>query len=156
MKRDYYAGAVMCGIAAFMGFNALGYNIGTIRNIGPGLFPFALSIVLFGVGLLIALNAGETVPDTLDHFDENASKYPDIKGGLAIVGGMLAFVVFTQTLGIVAGTFACVFISAIGAKDATWLGSLIMSAVVTVFGISVFIYLLKLNLPLFQFQGFSL
>ena len=156
MKRDYYAGAIMCGIAAFMGFNALGYNIGTIRNIGPGLFPFALSVVLFAVGLLIALNAGEAVADGLDHFDEGASKYPDIKGGIAIIAGMLAFVVLTQTLGIVAGTFACVFVSAIGAKDATWLGSLVLSTVVTVFGIAVFIFLLKLNLPLFQFQGFSL
>ena len=156
MKRDYYAGAIMCAIAAFMGFNALGYNIGTIRNIGPGLFPFALSVVLFAVGLLIALNAGEAVADGLDHFDEGASKYPDIKGGIAIVAGMLAFVVLTQTLGIVAGTFACVFVSAIGAKDATWLGSLVLALVVTVFGIAVFIFLLKLNLPLFQFQGFSL
>ena len=139
-----------------MGYNAMGYNIGSIRNIGPGLFPFALSIVLFGVGLLIAINAGPVKADALDHFDVHASRYPDVKGGLAIVFGTIAFVVLTQTLGIVAGTFACVFIAAIGDKDATWFGSLVLASVVTVFGIAVFIYLLKLNLPLFQFQGFSL
>ena len=156
MKRDYYAGALMCAVAAFMGFNALGYTIGNIRNIGPGFFPFALSVVLFIVGLLIAVNAGEEVPDGLDHFDEGASKYPDVKGGIAIVLGVIAFVVLTQTLGIVAGTFACVFIAAIGAKDASWLGSFVSAALVTAVGMVVFIYLLKLNLPLFQFQGFSL
>ena len=156
MRRDYIAGALICLVAVFMGYNAMGYTIGSIRNIGPGLFPFALSIVLFGIGLLIALNAGEAQTDSLDHFDEHASKYPDIRGGISIILGMVAFIVLTQTLGIVAGTFGCVFVSALGARDATFLGSLGLASVVTVFGVAVFIYLLKLNLPLFQFQGFSL
>jgi hypothetical protein len=43
-----------------------------------------------------------------------------------------------------------------GDKDATLIGSLVLSAVVTVIGIIVFIYGLKMNLPLFTLQGFSL
>ena len=156
MKRDYIAGLLICLVAVFMGYNAMGYTIGSIRNIGPGLFPFALSIVLFGVGMLIAITAGETEPDSLDHFAENASHYPDIRGGIAIVAGMIAFILLTQTLGFVAGTFGCVFVAAIGAKDSTLVGSLALASAVTVFGVGVFIYFLKVNLPLFTFQGFSL
>lgn len=157
MKRDYYAGALISFIGVFMGINSLGYNIGNLRNIGPGMLPLALSIILFGLGLLIALNAGEPAGEGAhDHLDPNASKYPDIKGGIAIVLGMVAFIALTQTLGFVAGTFACVFIAAIGDKDATWIGSLTLAAVITAVGVAVFIYGLKMNLPLFQLQGFSL
>ncbi len=157
MKRDYYAGALISFIGVFMGINSLGYNIGNLKNIGPGMLPLALSIILFGLGVLIAVNAGEPAGEGAhDHLDPAASKYPDIKGGLAIVLGMVAFIVLTQTLGFVAGTFACVFIAAIGDKDATWLGSLVLAAVITVVGVLVFIYGLKMNLPLFQLQGLSL
>lgn len=157
MKRDYYAGALISFIGVFMGLNSLNYNIGNLRNIGPGMLPMALSIILCGLGVLIALNAAEpTGEGAHDHLDPEASKYPNIKGGIAIVLGMLAFVVLTQTVGMVAGTFFCVFIAAIGDKDATWIGSLVLASVITVVGVVVFIYGLKMNLPLFQLQGFSL
>ncbi len=157
MKRDYYAGALVAFIGVFMGLNALNYNIGGLRNIGPGMLPMALSIILVALGLLIAINAAEPVGEGAhDHLDPTASKYPDIKGGIAIIVGMLAFVVLTQTLGFVAGTFACVFLSAIGDKDATWVGSLILATLITAVGVVVFIYGLKMNIPLFQLQGLSL
>ena len=157
MKRDYYAGALICFIGVFMGLNTLNYNIGNLKNIGPGMLPMVLCIILFALGLLIALNAAEPVGEGAhDHLDPAASKTPDIKGGVAIVLGMLAFVVLTQTMGFVAGTFACVFIAAIGDKDATWLGSVALASVITVVGVVVFIYGLKMNLPLFQLQGLSL
>ncbi len=157
MKRDYYAGALIAFIGVFMGLNTLNYNIGNLRNIGPGMLPMVLCIILVTLGLLIAINAADPVGEGAhDHLDPTAPKTPDIKGGFAIVIGMLAFVVLTQTLGMVAGTFACVFIAAIGDKDATWLGSFVLASVITVVGVAVFIYGLKMNLPLFQLQGFSL
>ena len=158
MKTDYYAGALISLVGAFTGLYALNYQIGSLKSIGPGLFPLVLSIVLVGMGILIAANAADPAPggDQLDHLDHNASPYPDIKGGVAIVLAMVAFIFLTQTLGFVVGTFACVFIAAIGDKDATWIGSFLLSAVVTAFGVLVFVYGLKMNLPLFQIQGFSL
>jgi putative tricarboxylic transport membrane protein len=162
VRRDYFAGLLVCSVAIFMGYFATTYNVGSIRNIGPGFFPFFLSIALFIVGLLIAVNAApNSAPvssdtESLDHFAEGASQYPDIRGGIAIVLGMVAFVLLTQTLGFVAGTFACVFIAALGDRSASLLGSVLLAALVTVCGAGIFIYFLKLNLPLFTLQGFSL
>ena len=150
MRTDYYAGALMALIGAFVGLNTLQLQVGTLLRMGPGMFPLALSIILIVVGLLIALNAGDTEADELDHLDHGASAYPDFQGCAAIIGGMVAFVVLTPLVGIVAGTFACVFLAAIGDKDATWLGSFVLSSVVTAIGMIVFIYLLKMNLPLFK------
>jgi len=156
VKRDYYAGALISLIGAFLALNGWTYQIGTLTRMGPGMFPVSLGIILICLGVLIAANAGEVTADSLDHLDHDASPYPDLKGSMAIIAGMLAFVFLTQTIGFVAGTFACVFIAAMGDKDATLIGSLVLSATVTVIGIVVFIYGLKMNLPLFAFQGFSL
>ena len=150
MRTDYYAGALMALIGAFVGLNAMQLQIGTLLRMGPGMFPNALSIILIVLGLLIALNAGDTEVDELDHLDHGASAYPDLRGCAAILGGMLAFVILTPLVGIVAGTFTCVFLAAVGDRASTWLGSFVLSAVVTVFGMIVFIYLLKMNLPLFK------
>ena len=152
VNRDYYAGALMALIGVIAGYNAMQYQLGTLTRMGPGLFPLALSIILVSLGLLIALNAGEA-EDTegeLHTLDPNASKYPDIKGCLAIMAGMIAFVVLAQTVGFVAGTFACVFISAIGDKDATWTGSFVLATVVTAIGMLVFVWGLKMHFPLFK------
>ena len=156
MRRDYYAGALVALIGAFFGLTALQYQIGSLTRMGPGMFPLVLSIVLVTVGVLIAVNAGEVVADSLDHLDHDAPPYPNLEGGIAIIAGMVAFIILTQTLGLVIGTFASVFIAAIGDKQATWLQSLVLSAVVTVFGVIVFVYGLKMNLPLYQIQSFSL
>jgi hypothetical protein len=156
VKRDYYAGALISLIGAFLALNGWTYQIGTLTRMGPGMFPVSLGVILIFLGVLIAANAGEVTADSLDHLDHDASPYPDFKGSMAIIAGMLAFIFLTQTIGFVAGTFACVFIAAMGDKDATLIGSLVLSAVVTVIGIIVFIYGLKMNLPLFTLQGFSL
>jgi Tripartite tricarboxylate transporter TctB family len=156
VKLDYLAGAIMSLTGAFVALNALNYQIGTLTRMGPGMFPFTLGLLLAGLGVLIAVNAGEAQADTLNHLADDASPYPDVKGGIAIVVGMLAFVLLTQTVGLIAGTFACVFIAAIGDKDATWVGSTILATVITIMGVIVFVYGLKMNLPLYQLQGFSL
>ncbi len=156
MKRDYYAGALISLIGAAVVLNAFNYQIGTLTRMGPGMFPLVLGILMAGVGVLIAANAGEVTADTLDHLDHDASPYPDVRGSLAIIVGMSAFIFLTPTLGFVAGTFTCVFLAAIGDKDASWLGSLLLAGVVTVIGIVVFILGLKMNLPLFRLESFSL
>jgi hypothetical protein len=156
VQRDYYAGGLISLVGAFVALNALNYQIGSLTRMGPGMFPLVLGILLAALGVLIAVNAGEVEGDSLDHLADDASPYPDIRGGVAIVVGMIAFIFLTQTIGFVAGTFTCVFLAAIGDRQSTWIGSLVLSAVVTVIGVLVFIYGLKMNLPLFQLQGFSL
>jgi Tripartite tricarboxylate transporter TctB family len=156
VKRDYYAGGLVSLVGAFVALNALNYQIGSLTRMGPGMFPLVLGILLAALGVLIAVNAGEVEGDSLDHLADDASPYPDVRGGVAIVGGMIAFIFLTQTIGFVGGTFACVFLAAIGDRKSTWIGSVVLSVVVTVIGVLVFIYGLKMNLPLFQLQGFSL
>jgi hypothetical protein len=53
------------------------------------------------------------------------------------------------------GTFGCVFVAALGDKDKTWLGTLILSTVVTVFGVGLFSYFLQVPMPVLIIPGVS-
>lgn len=56
--RDLISGAVLAlGGAAFALYAYAHYAIGTVRNMGPGLFPLALGILLAVLGALIVLGA---------------------------------------------------------------------------------------------------
>ena len=152
MKRDYYAGALMALLGTFAAFGAMQLQVGTLVRMGPGMFPMVLSGVLILLGLLIALNAGDDAhnPDELNHLADDASPYPDLRGCAAIIGGMLAFAGLTGTFGLVAGTFACVFIAAIGDRNQTWLGSLMLASIITAAGVAIFYYGLKMPFALLK------
>ena len=55
-----------------------------------------------------------------------------------------------QILGLLPATFACVFVAALGDRDTTLKGAAILSASVTVFGILLFSYLLKVSMPILK------
>ncbi len=51
------------------------------------------------------------------------------------------------------GTFACVFIAALGDKQATWKSTLVLATVVTVFGVALFSYFLQVPMPILTWWG---
>ena len=51
------------------------------------------------------------------------------------------------------GTFGCVFIAALGDRNATWLGTFVLATVVTVFGVGLFSYFLQIPMPIFTWRG---
>jgi hypothetical protein len=50
--------------------------------------------------------------------------------------------------GFIPATFACVYVSALGDRTATWKSALVLAAVVTVFGVAV----LQIPMPLFRWE----
>ena len=64
----------------------------------------------------------------------------------------LAFILFGKIGGMIPGTFMCVFVAALGDKDATWRGVVALSAVVTFFGVMLFHYLLKIPMPVLKWD----
>ena len=161
-RRDFYAGLLMLLIGLGAILEARHYSLGTLRQMGPGYFPIVIGVLIGFVGLLIvgsaligrgggdtlaAVAGGEPVPD-----HEAAASAPDLRGGLCILGGMAAFIVLGRYAGLVPATFAAVFISAIGDRDSTLRGALILAVSVTVAAVVLFSYLLKVQFPLFGGQ----
>jgi hypothetical protein len=65
----------------------------------------------------------------------------------------ICFIFFGRYFGMAPATFSCVLMAALGDKAATWRGSIILSTVVTVFGVGLFSYFLQVPMPIFTWRG---
>jgi hypothetical protein len=144
IKRDYYAGALMVLIGAVAVNESRGYQLGTLQKMGPGYFPVMLGSLLMLLGVLIAGTAstGDVEAEALPH--------AEWRGWAAIVASPILFVLFGKFFGLLPATFACVFIAALGDRDMTPRGAAILSSCVTIFGILLFSYLLKVSMPILK------
>jgi hypothetical protein len=146
-KRDFYAGGLMTLLGAGITLNATTYNTGTLMHMGPGMFPFILGITLTFVGLMIF---GTALVTPLGDDEAILPKNKEWLGWGCILAGPVFFIVLGQYFGMVAATFSCVFVSALGDKDSTVLNCAILAACITVPGCFLFTYVLQLPFPLFR------
>jgi hypothetical protein len=144
-KRDLYAGAVMVLIGSVALTQV--HSIGTLRHMGPGFFPMMLGVLLVFLGVLIAINGLAPSPDQGDQVEAKKNEW---WGWSCILAGPILFMVLGEYAGMAPATFACVFVSALGDRTATWKGSFILALGVTVFGVLLFSYLLKIPFPIIR------
>ena len=146
-KRDFYAGGLMTLLGAAITLNSTTYSTGTLMHMGPGMFPFILGIVLTFIGVLIL---GTALVTPLSDDEAILPKNREWVGWGCILAGPILFIIFGEFFGMVAGTFACVFVSALGDRTATLKSSLVLAAGVTFFGVLLFSYVLQLPFPMFR------
>jgi hypothetical protein len=146
-KKDFYAGLFMVLLGASVSLGSLSYNLGTFMHMGPGMFPFMLGIIMTFIGALIFITG---VATPLADGEQILPESMEWRGWICILAGPLMFILFGAYLGMVAGTFMCVFISALGDRTATLKGSAVLAACITVAGSFLFSYVLKVPFPLFR------
>jgi hypothetical protein len=128
------------------------YRAGTLMHMGPGFMPTALGIILVLVG--IAIGAAALSPQAGGEHEESIlPESPQWWAWLCILLSPVLFIVFGRYFGMAPGTFACVFIAALGDRTATWLSTFVLSTVVTIFGVSLFSYFLQVPMPIFTWGG---
>lgn len=143
-RKEISAGAMFIAFGFAYGYqSAFGLQVGTVRNMGPGLFPLALSIILFGIGLAVAFNGLQG--------DRLASKSAGIpwRPICFISAATVCFALFATTLGMLPVTFLTTFIASFARKQTRVLPALFMSACIAVFCSLLFTYGLGLPLPVF-------
>jgi hypothetical protein len=121
------------------------YSIGSLSRMGPGYFPVALGVILALAGIAIGIKGYVTTPEP-----HEKPLPPEWKAWMLICASVIAFVVLTEFLGLVAGTFAVVFISALADRDNTWKHALVLSLAIVAVAIVVFWWALQIQLPLFR------
>ncbi len=144
-RRDYYAGALLVflgGVAAIQGSR---YEMGHLTNMGPGFFPTGLGIMLAGIGVIIAGTAAYK-PEPVS---AEPAMRPDWRGWICITIAALLFILLANKVGLVPGTFGCVFVAAMGDRQNTWKQAALLAAGVTFFGTLLFSYVLHIQIPIF-------
>ena len=150
-KRDFYAGGLMVLLGLGVALKGTTYRAGTLMHMGPGFLPTVLGIILVLIGIAIAavaLSPGDS--------EENQSILPEQPqwwAWLCILMSPVFFIFFGRYFGMAPGTFACVFIAALGDKNATLRSSIVLSAIVTIFGVGLFSYFLQVPMPIFTWRG---
>jgi hypothetical protein len=150
-KRDFYAGGLMVLLGLGVALKGSTYRAGTLMHMGPGFLPTVLGIILVLIGIAIAAVALSPADN-----EENQSILPEQPqwwAWLCILMSPVFFIFFGRYFGMAPGTFACVFIAALGDKNATLRGSIVLSALVTVFGVGLFSYFLQVPMPIFTWRG---
>lgn len=150
-RRDLYAGGLVILIGLGAAVVAFRYQIGTLTKMGPGFFPFSLGILLAFLGVMIAAAsfANADKPVAVDPHHSLQSE-PDWRGWGCIIGSVLVFIFCAEYVGLLAATFLCVFVACWGDKTAKLRDSLLLSSGITVFGILLFSYVLRVQIPIIR------
>lgn len=153
IKHKHYSGGLMVLIGLGTAFESWQYSIGTLAHMGPGYYPFALGILLIIIGALIAFT-----PDSPDEAQadaahvtvrENLSKHA--RAWVAVLGGMVAFIVLGEYGGLIPATFALVALAALGDPKNSLRDCVLLGAGVVAFAVIAFHYGMQMQFPLFTF-----
>jgi hypothetical protein len=108
---------------------------------GPGYFPRLLAIVLAAIGLFVMAGAVRrtAVPQTLQKWD--------LKGLAWVTGSITLFAALLFPLGLVGALLVLIVVSSRASLEFTWMGALTNAAVLIALCLIVFVYGLKLQLP---------
>jgi hypothetical protein len=143
-------GALVAAMALVAWISARALGFGSLAEIGPGLFPvalavllLALSLVLVGIGALTGSGEDLAVPG------------PEaLRSIVAIVAALVVFSLtirgsgFIPALGVTGATPLAILIAGVASRETRWLDLAVFALVLTIFCAVLFRFLLGLPLPL--------
>jgi len=143
--RDFWGGLALVALAvlAFWATRELGGMQGVA--FGPGTAPRLFAGLLGVIGLVVTATGLLVDGPPIEPFA--------LRGPAFVLAGIGAFALMMQGLllppmGLVASAFAAFIISISGSREMRWLESLIAAAVMTLFCVVLFSWVLKLPFPL--------
>jgi len=150
LNSDHIAALMLVAMGAAIITIGLNYRMGTLVHMGAGFIPVTLGVIMTAVGILIGVLAPSS-----DGTGRRVAlpQLPDKRGAVCILGGVAAFVLFGAFGGLVPATFASVFIAALGDRESTLKTSALLAVAMVGFGVIIFHYGLRVQLPLFTWGG---
>jgi hypothetical protein len=143
LNKDFGAGLIVVAAGVFAAVHGASYGFGTLQRTGPGLFPTLLGVLLALIGLAIMAGSFE-----IRQRGAMTAMAPDRRGSACIILGVVAFIVAGEHLGLLAGSFACVFIAALGDRYGSLRAALILGIGVAIFAVVLFSLILKIQIPI--------
>jgi hypothetical protein len=140
--RDLIGGGLLLLLGLFLGFHALtSYDLGTLRHMGPGMFPTWLGFLLAGIGAVVMV---------LGLFRPGERIEPHYRQFVAIILGVMIFAMTVGTFGMIPAV-VLVTIAAVLADDKLGVVATAMLAVVLT-ALALLIFRVGLRIPLQMFD----
>jgi hypothetical protein len=138
--KDFWSGVMFLFFAVIGAYVAHGYSMGRAGHMGPGYFPFALALVLGGLGIALIVRAllnGDTPVVRLQ-----------LLPLLLMVAGVIAFGLTIQSLGLVISLAIVTAFAALAGRQSGILEIAALAVVLAVFSVGIFHYVLLLPIPI--------
>lgn len=137
--KDFWTGVMFIAFGAIAMYVSRNYSLGTAGRMGPGYFPLLLGGLLGVIGLALVVRSFVSDGEPVGRL---------AIGPLSLI--VLAVVVFgalLQHVGLVIALITVIGVSALASRQSRPLEVAALAAVVTVFSVAVFVYGLRLPLP---------
>lgn len=131
IARNTVPGLFVVGLGlAFLWFGR-GYPVGSVRTMGPGMFPIALACLTIAVGALIVVSE-------FIHGEGRALNFR-LRGVAAVLGALVVFALLLERAGLLITGFLAVLILALGegqvrAREIGLVGLVLTVAIWAIFG----------------------
>jgi len=142
-QKDFWSGLMFVVVGVAFAWGATNYSFGASARPGPGYFPFGLGILMAVLGAFILFKAVTIEVEGGDRIGAWAWKPLGI-----IVFSVASFGWFLPHLGMVVALPILVVISSLAGDEFHWRDALINAIVLTIGSWVIFIYGLKLTIPL--------
>ena len=136
--RDAASGLLLAAIGAFTAYYAASrYDMGTLRLVGPGMFPVGLGCLLVGLGVLVAVPAFRRLPGS----------YPMVEWRplAAVIAGIAAFALVVRPLGMVPAIILLTMLSSLADGRLGPARALLLSLVLA--GVAILVVRVMLGTP---------
>ena len=134
-------GVLFIGAGGFFAWQSLQMALGTAFRMGPGYFPFVLSLVLLLLGAVILIRS-------INFVGENFGSIA-WRGMLFILAAPIFFGLTVRGLGFVPSLFLTALIASFASQKMSFTMAIILSVLLTIFSVAVFNY--GLGLPFQRF-----
>jgi len=135
--RDFYGGIALTMLATLALIASAELPGQRGFAFGPGTAPRLFSFVLAALGAAVAVNGVFADGPPIEKYK--------IRGPSLVIIAILSFAAMIRPLGLVPATFLAFMISILGSTEMRWIESMIAAALMTLFCVLLFVYLL--NLP---------
>jgi hypothetical protein len=139
--RDLIGGGLLLLLGLFVGVHSLtSYDIGTLRHMGPGMFPAWLGFLLAGIGAVILV---------LGLFRPGERIEPNYRQFFAVILGVLIFAVTVGTFGMIPAVVLLTFAAVLADDKLGAVEAVILAIVLSVLALVIFRVGLRIPLQTF-------
>ena len=141
-QRDFFSGLMFIVVGVVFAVGATNYAMGTSAKPGAGYFPLILSVLMAVLGATVLFKSLTIETEGGDPIGAVAWRPL-----LVIVVAIAVFGFSINRLGLALTVPILILITSLAGDEFKWLGVVINAAVLTVFSWLIFVYGLKLNIP---------
>lgn len=142
--RHFVAGLLLIAAGSAIALHTMAnYDVGTLRRMGPGLFPLWMGLTLMGLGLAIG-----SVACLRPH--REAIPLPALRPFGAVLTGVLLFSLVVTPFGMVPAIFALTVAAVLADRKLGVVGTLILATGLSALAVLIFRFILTMPLEPFR------